>query len=265
MKKASCPTTHLVLCLFPRFDVLHLMQNPTLATAHIVCGFGTIETQRGWQRCGYHGATFAREFTCRAMKIFLCHSFGTIDAIAHLDAIEIHLHDTLLRPKKFDEHGEIDLKTFAHPGRSGPQEDIFGGLLRYGASPTTLLSIQSLAQGIANGFSVKSIMLHKTLVFATHHRTRQSRGDFREGDPIVLQTRYFSASHLLHTANHHERSEGYGHPTIDEGDQHTGRKEKKDSPAHNAPKHFERIDSHNRYKRLPPNSHLGFKQFSPNT
>ena len=64
--------------------------------------------------------------------MLLCHRLGTVDAIPHLNGVEVDLHDALLRPQQFDEHGEVSLKTFPHPRATRPQEHILRRLLRDG-------------------------------------------------------------------------------------------------------------------------------------
>ena len=43
-----------------------------------------------------------------------------VNALAHLDRVEIHLHDALLRPEQFDERGEVDLEALARPAAPWP-------------------------------------------------------------------------------------------------------------------------------------------------
>ena len=57
----------------------------------------------------------ALQVTSRATKVELCHTLCAIHSIAHLDDVEIDLHDAFFRPKGFDQEGEVDFKALTHP------------------------------------------------------------------------------------------------------------------------------------------------------
>ena len=46
----------------------------------------------------------------------LCsHSLHTVESVAGLDRVQIHLHDALLAPQSLYKHSEISLEAFSHP------------------------------------------------------------------------------------------------------------------------------------------------------
>ena len=109
------------------------------------------------------------------MEMPFSNSVGTIDAIAHLDGVEIDLHDALLRPKQLDKESKISLKALAQPRTAGPKKNVLGSLLADGASSelTFLRMLAVAARSMLNGLEVKAMMLQKTLILTRHHRYGQ--------------------------------------------------------------------------------------------
>ena len=110
-------------------NVLHLLQDAGLTLEHIGGWRLAGELTGIGQRGGNESTLTASEVFGILMEMLLGNSLGAIDAIAHLDGVEIDLHDALLGPEEFDECSEIDLKTLAHPTAAWPEKDILGGLL----------------------------------------------------------------------------------------------------------------------------------------
>ena len=62
--------------------------------------------------------------------------FGTKDAIAHFNHIQIYFHNTLFSPEKLDQYGEICFYCLAEVGARVEGEDILSRLLGDRAAPT---------------------------------------------------------------------------------------------------------------------------------
>lgn len=146
-----------------RSDEAHLVQDATLALQHIRAGVAGIEATGIGQRNGYEGALAAGEFGSRSTEMVFGHCVGTIDAVAHLDAVQVDLHDALLAPQEFDEAGEIHLEALAYPGAAGPEENVLGRLLRNGGgSVLALVGVLDVAHGgLLDGFEVKAVVLQE--------------------------------------------------------------------------------------------------------
>ena len=173
---------------------------------------GGIKLARVGKRHGYHGALRLAELLGAAMEMTLCHCFGTIYAIAHLDGVEIHLHNPLLAPHHFDEGGEIYLEALSHPCATGPQKDVLGCLLGYGAgSELALVLIAHVALGsFLDGIEVEAMMLHEPRVLACHHRKGLGGRNLVEGHPTVSHLHLLALDNLFAQANEHQGSEIHG-------------------------------------------------------
>ena len=121
--------------LLERFHILHLMKDALLALQHVATGLGRIETAGIGQRSGNEGTLLTGKLRGAGVEMPFGHRIGTIDAVAHLDGVEIDLHDALLRPEEFYQHREINLETFAQPRTARPKEDVLGRLLTDGGCP----------------------------------------------------------------------------------------------------------------------------------
>ena len=103
--------------------------------------------------------------------MILCHRTGAIDAVAHLNAVQIDFDNALLRPHQFDEGGEIDLETLTQPRTTRPEEHVLGRLLRDGTgSVLRLLRVFHIAHGsLLNGLEVETVMLQEASILRRHH------------------------------------------------------------------------------------------------
>ena len=72
------------------------------------------------QRHGYHRALGLAKVLGTAMEMTLGYRLGTVDAVAHLNGVEIYLHNPLLGPEYLYEECEIHLKAFTHPTAPWP-------------------------------------------------------------------------------------------------------------------------------------------------
>ena len=93
----------------------HLSHDGCLPLVHVGRGVLAAVFERIGQGGGDEGTVGARQGDGSAAEVLLGDCLGTIDAVAHLDAVEIDLHDALLAPYQFDEYGEIDLEALTNP------------------------------------------------------------------------------------------------------------------------------------------------------
>ena len=96
-------------------DVAHLAADLLLTLQHIAAGIGRTETSGIRKRGSNEGALVGRELTGRGAEMLARDGLYTIDARACLNAVEIDLHDALLRPTELNEHSKVGLQTFAQP------------------------------------------------------------------------------------------------------------------------------------------------------
>ena len=101
-------------------NVFHLLQDAGLALEHVGGWRLAGELAGIGQGGGNEGTLTTSEVFGILMEVLLGNGLGPIDAIAHLDGVEIDLHDALLGPEEFDECGEIDFKAFTHPTAAWP-------------------------------------------------------------------------------------------------------------------------------------------------
>jgi len=106
------------------------------------------------QRCCNESTAIGIEVAGMTAEVFERHCLGAIDAVTHLDGVEIHFHDAMFRPESLDEDGEICLESLACPRRLGPQEYVLCRLLADGAgtSHSTLLFL--FLQRLLNGIEI---------------------------------------------------------------------------------------------------------------
>ena len=62
------------------------------------------------------------QVTCMTSEMFKSYSLSAIDAVTHLDGVEVDFHDAVFRPERLDKNREIDLEAFTCPRRLRPQE-----------------------------------------------------------------------------------------------------------------------------------------------
>ena len=163
------------LSLWKGGNEFHFMHYLLLPFLHVSAGIGRTELAGVGQRGGNKGTLAAGEVFGILVEVLLGYGLGPIDAVAHLDGVEIDLHDALLGPEEFDECGEIDLKALAHPAATWPQEDILGRLLRDGGgTQLTLLWMLTVALGcMFNGLVVEAVMIIELAILAGYDGHRQ--------------------------------------------------------------------------------------------
>ncbi|EJX08380.1 hypothetical protein EVA_03519 [gut metagenome] len=147
------------------------------------------------------------------MEVCLRHSLSTIDAGGHLDAVEINLHNALLRPTMLNENGKIHLKALAQPGRRRPKKNVFRRLLTDGTCPSPTTAGTCLIDSFADGFKIEPLVLKKTLVLGCHHGKGKVGRHGLQIHPLMapLPTQ---AVISLHRPNDHERGDAHRKPTI---------------------------------------------------
>ncbi len=154
-----------------RRDVSHVRLDLSCAQSHISARIARGKLPRVRQRGGNQRAIVAREVSRALAEVVFGASLDAVYAVAHFDGVEINLHDALLAPKQFDEGGEINLETFAHPRPPGPQKNVLGRLLRDGARAIFLgaSGCQIALGGGADGLEVETMMKQKAGILAGHH------------------------------------------------------------------------------------------------
>ena len=96
-------------------------------------GNGDAVLTRIGQTYGNQGCLRAAETRGRNAEVVLRSCFDTEDTVSHLDAVEIHLHDTLLGPQMFNQDGKPCLAHLADIRAIGRGKDVLGCLLRNGS------------------------------------------------------------------------------------------------------------------------------------
>ena len=162
----------------------------------------------------------------------LSNGIDTIDTIAHLNAVEIDLHDALLAPYQFDEYGEINLEALAYPRTARPQEDVLGCLLRDGRSAMlTLVGMLDIAHGsLFDGFEVKAMVFLEVGILRSHNCSGHRRIHLLDGDPMVMESQLLMVGLLLRQANKHKWCEVNGYPPQDNNRKNSGGEERHHYP-----------------------------------
>ena len=186
------------------------------------------------QRGSYQGTLATAQVFGLNTEMCFCHGRGPVDAVAHLYRIEIYLHDALLRPKQFDECGEVDLEALARPTAPRPQEYILGRLLRDGRG-TELASLWMLPVtlgGMLDGLVVEAVMRHKVGIFAGNDGYGQVGRYFPQGHPMVAQPQFLALASLLRQTDEHQRREVDGEKAKRHHRQNSGAEEGRQYPAY---------------------------------
>ena len=93
----------------------HLAHYLCLAAEDVGAGVeGAVAEGVGEGGCD-EGAVGAGELTGGSAEVLPCHGVDAVDAVAHLDGVEVYFHDAVLAPDEFDEDGEIGFEAFAEP------------------------------------------------------------------------------------------------------------------------------------------------------
>ena len=115
-------------------------------------------------------------------------SFGgglcSVDAFSHFCNIEIDLHYSPFAPDFLYKYREIGFESFSDDAPGGEEEDVFGGLLRYGAGssqPFPFLFV--VRDGLVDLFPVESVVRVEQVVLAGDYCTCHFRRDFPVADP----------------------------------------------------------------------------------
>ena len=193
----------------------HLRHDGGLPLKHV--GRRVFAAELQWVgQCGSdESAVGARQGDCPSSEMLLGNCFGAINAVPHLDAVEIDFHDALFAPKELDEDGEIRLQSLAKPTHFGPEKDVLGGLLRDSAAATEALAGTAFLEGFVDFDEVEAIVVQKALVLACHHGHRHVNAHRVERHPVVFEPKLFAATDLLGATNHHKRRHIDGTPPID--------------------------------------------------
>ena len=193
-------------------QVVHASDNLLAALLHISAGIGRVKLQRIGQSGGNQCRVALRELTGVFVEILVGAGLHTIDAIAHLYGVEIHLHDALFTPYFLYKESEIGLKAFPYPAVPLPQEHVLGSLLRDGASATLFAALEGDEACLQNGFLVEAVMLQEVRVLASDNRCGHVLRDKIHIHPLMLNLWVFAVDILLTVSDIHERSAIHWHP-----------------------------------------------------
>ena len=192
------------------------MENLVTTGEHVATGTGGIEPAGIGERGGDEGTLRARQVPGLTVEVPLGHGIGSIDAITHLNGVEIDLHDALLAPEEFNKYGEIGLEAFANPRTARPQKDVLGSLLGDGAgTKLAFLRMLPIATGsIFNCFEVEAMMFKETLVLTGHDCHWQRGGDVFERNPMMTQRDRLTSAELLSATDKHQGREIDGYEAV---------------------------------------------------
>ena len=151
-------------------DVLHLAKDASLSFQHVGRRRLAGELPGIGQRSGNQSTFTPAEILGILAEMFLGNGLSPIDTIAHLDRIEIYLHDVFLGPQKLDKHGEICLKTLTHPRTAWPEKHVLCCLLcdGRGAQLTFLRMLSVTLGGMLDGLIVEPMMLQEPCILTGH-------------------------------------------------------------------------------------------------
>ena len=172
------------------------------------------ETAGIGQGGGYQGTVATRKLGGTATKVVLSHGRRAVEVVAHLNAVQVHLHDALLAPNVLNEKGEIGLETLAHPGGRRPEKHVLGRLLTDGAATAKALAHEALGSRFLDALNVEAIVLQEKLVLARHHGQRQVLRHLGDWYPRVMKARGLAFAHVLHHADEHQRRVVNGQPAV---------------------------------------------------
>lgn len=165
---------------------------------------GAVSLYRIGQRGSNKGTTIGIEVTGMTAEMFERYGFCTIDAVAHLDGVEIDFHDAMFGPEGLDEDGEIGFECFACPRGSWPEEHVLSGLLADGTGSSHPTRFFFLFQGFFDGIDIESVMVEEVLVFAGPYGLWQRGVDAVERHPSVSKFEGTAICKLLSETYHHQ-------------------------------------------------------------
>jgi hypothetical protein len=112
----------------------------------------------------------AGKFAGLTIKVLLGGGFGTIDARAHLNHIEVDFHYAVLAPEKLYQNCPVSFTDLPGAGAGAECEYVLCGLLRYGAATTDFGPfVQVIITHLADLFPIKTVMLIELLVLGQNY------------------------------------------------------------------------------------------------
>lgn len=111
----------------------------------------------------------------------------SVDAVSHLNRIEIDFHNPFFAPYPFDQQGEIDFYAFSYITFRWKQEDILSCLLGYGAGATHPLSFFRLITCLLYLFDIKAVVVEKQIILGSDHGLHQRLGYLRQRNPRMFE------------------------------------------------------------------------------
>lgn len=145
--------------------------------------------------------------TCRRVaKIMLSCRLGTKYPVAHLNHIQIHLHNALLAPNKLNQHREICFHRLAQISARVERENVLSRLLRDRTATTYDITIVLiLLIRIHNGIPIKTPMLIELGVLVVNDSSDKVRRYVLQRNPLVLYIQTAPLPIRLHMTETHER------------------------------------------------------------
>jgi len=96
----------------------------------------------------------------------------SVDSLSHFCNIEVNLHYPPFAPNFLYQYREIGFESLSDEASGGEEEDVFGGLLRYGARSSQAFPFLFVVRdGPVDLFPVESVVRVEQVVLAGNHCT----------------------------------------------------------------------------------------------
>jgi hypothetical protein len=143
----------------------------------------------GGEDGGKLGGLAAVEVAGRGVEVVAAGGFGSVDAGAPLDDVEVELEDALLAEDELGDGDEGGFGAFAEEGAAGAEEEILDELLVDGGAPAeTVLGIVVVEVPFGSdlhGLPVEAVVLVEAGVFGGDDGVLEVGGDAVEGNEVV--------------------------------------------------------------------------------
>ena len=123
------------------------------------------------------------------VEVVVAGGFGSVDAGAPLDYVEVELEDALLAEDEFGDGDEGGFGALAEEGVAGAEEEIFDQLLIDGGSAAEtvfgIVVVEVTFGGDFHGLPVEAVVLVEARVFGGDDGVLEIGGDAVEGNEVV--------------------------------------------------------------------------------